>query len=67
MSDERGHVTEATRQAETEEAEAPHVADQSGASEGEAVEDREVSESVRSHYREMTELGANEPGEGRLP
>ena len=28
---------------------------------------RTVDEEVRTHYREMTELGANEAGEGRIP
>ena len=67
MGDERSQVTDATRQAEEEEAHAPHVADQIDGPDDETVEDREVSDSVRSHYREMTERGANDPGEGRIP
>jgi len=68
MSDERSEVTDATREAEAEEARAPHVADRPAtAEEEELAGDGAVDEEVRSHYREMTELGANDPGEGRIP
>jgi hypothetical protein len=68
MSDERSDVTDATRQAEAEEARAPHVADRPGTPEEEALAgDEGVDDDVRTHYREMTELGANDPGEGRIP
>jgi hypothetical protein len=69
MSGERGEVSEATREAEAEEAQAPHGAG-SGGTDSEGVglaEDREVSDEVRSHYREMTEIGAQEEGEGKVP
>jgi hypothetical protein len=70
MSSERGEVSEATREAEAEEARAPHVADaegQAGSDGSGPVEDQEVSDEVRSHYREMTEIGAQEKGEGQVP
>lgn len=68
MSNERNEVTDATRQAEAEEAEAPHVADRPASAEEEKlVGDSAVDDDVRTHYREMTELGANDPGEGRIP
>ena len=66
MSKDRSEVTEATRQAEAEEARAPHGAQPDTGSE-EPVDDSPVDEGVRTHYREMTELGANERGEGRVP
>jgi hypothetical protein len=68
MSNEHSQVTNATRQAEAEEARAPHVADSpASAEEEELAGDGIVDDEVRAHYREMTELGANEPGEGRIP
>jgi hypothetical protein len=67
MSSEHGEVSEATREAEAEEAQAPHVAEESAGEGDGPVEDREVSDEVRSHYREMTDLGAHEVGEGRVP
>jgi hypothetical protein len=68
MSDERSEVTDATRQAEAEEARARHVADRPPSpEEEESVAERAVEDEVRTHYREMTEIGANEVGEGRVP
>jgi hypothetical protein len=67
MSEERGRVSDATREAEAEEALAPHGADVSDGADETDLEDREVDDEVRSHYREMTELGAHEVGEGRVP
>jgi len=68
MSDERGQVTEATKEAEAEEARAEHVADRPATPEEEQlVADRKVGDSVRDHYEEMAERGANDPGEGRIP
>jgi hypothetical protein len=67
MSNEGNEVTDATREAEAEEARAPHVADRPAtAEEEELAGDRGVDDDVRTHYREMTELGANDPGEGRI-
>ncbi len=68
MSDERTGVSEATRQAEAEEAEASHEAGRPPTPEEAAeVDGREVDPDVRAHYREMTELGAEDQGEGRIP
>jgi hypothetical protein len=68
MGQERSQVTDATRQAEAEEARVGHVADrQASPEQDDTVEDRAVDDEVRDHYREMTEIGANEVGEGRVP
>ena len=68
MNQERSVVTDATRQAEAEEARVSHVADSAATpEEEESVEERAVDDNVRDHYREMTEIGANEVGEGRVP
>ncbi|MGH9016764.1 MAG: hypothetical protein ACRDY1_03360 [Acidimicrobiales bacterium] len=68
MTDERGEVTEATRKAEAEEAEAAHDAGVPATAEP-ASEQAEpvVADDVRAHYREMTDRGAHESGEGRVP
>ena len=67
MKDERGTVTDATRAAEAEEAQADHgagrPADDRTANE---ADEHPVEDGVRQHYREMTELGAQEVGEGRI-
>jgi hypothetical protein len=68
MNDEDSHVSDATREAEAEEADAPHLPDRAPtAEEEEAVEGRHVDPDVRAHFRHMTELGAEEVGEGRIP
>jgi hypothetical protein len=76
MSNDRSEVTEATRQAEAEEAHIAHGtqpdigspdAGSPDAGSKEPADDSPVDERVRRHYREMTELGANERGEGRVP
>jgi len=68
MSDERSQVTDATRAAEAEGAQVRHVADRPASpEEEELVEDRTVDDEVRSHYQEMTEIGAHEKGEGQVP
>jgi hypothetical protein len=65
--EERG-VSEATRDAEEREARTPHVADRPVTSDEEQVLDEgEVDEDVREHYREMTARGAEAKGEGRIP
>ena len=66
MGDDRSKVTEATRQAEAEEAGAPHAAERQDTTAEAAADGHTVDETVREHYREMTELGANDPGEGRI-
>ena len=66
--DTRGEVTEATRQAEAEEASSPHQADRPATQEEEGALTKDApSESTREHYKEMAERGANEQGEGRIP
>ena len=67
MSDDRSDVTDATREAEAEEALAPHGAGPEDAEYDELADDKPVEDDVRNHYREMTELGANDKGEGRIP
>jgi hypothetical protein len=68
MSDEHTEVSEATRDAEAHEAQVGAVAGPPATpDEEEAVDDRRVDPAVRAHYREMTELGADERGEGRIP
>lgn len=67
VGDERSEVSEATREAETEEARAPHDAGPTSPEAEAAADGHQVDEAVREHYREMTELGATEPGEGRIP
>jgi hypothetical protein len=66
MSNDRDEVTEATRQVEAEDARARHGAGDASPN-LEEREDRRVDPEVREHYRQMTELGANDPGEGRIP
>jgi hypothetical protein len=68
MNHDRDKVSESTRQAEAEEAQAPHLPDRPATSEEEQlVEGRKVDDAVKEHYREMTEIGAHEVGEGRIP
>jgi hypothetical protein len=68
MSNEHTEVTEATRRAEAEEARVRHGADRPATStEDDAIDEHDVGEDVRTHYREMTDLGAHEVGEGRIP
>jgi hypothetical protein len=66
--DEHDEVSEATRRAEAQEAQAPHQADRPPTAEEEqAIKDLEVDPDVRSHFQEMTEIGADDVGEGRIP
>jgi hypothetical protein len=66
--DEHDEVSEATRRAEAQEAQAPHEADRPPTAEEEqAIKDLEVDPDVRAHFQEMTEIGADEVGEGRIP
>ena len=68
MNDEPDQVSDATREAEADEARVRHVAGRGPTpEEEEAADDHEVDPEVRAHYQEMTELGANEVGEGRIP
>jgi hypothetical protein len=66
MASEHTQVSDATRQAESEEAQARHGGGPE-TSEEEATPAREVDQEVRASYREMVELGAEEAGEGRIP
>jgi hypothetical protein len=66
MGDDRGEVTEGTREAEGHDEKAAHGAEGSNGEGTELVEDGKVDDEVRSHYREMTDLGAHEKGEGRI-
>jgi len=66
MNKHRSQVTEATRKAEAQEAEAPHGARATDAGAG-SVDGHQVDEAVREHYRDMTDRGATEEGEGRIP
>jgi hypothetical protein len=68
VSDEHTPVSDATREAEAEEARADHVADRPATPEEEKeVEGAQVDPDVRAHYQEMAELGADDVGEGRIP
>jgi hypothetical protein len=68
MNDDHAEVSGATREAVAAEAKAPHRADRTRTpEEEEAVEGGRVDPDVRAHYRQMTELGAEEVGEGRIP
>jgi hypothetical protein len=68
VSDEHTPVSDATKQAEAQEAEAGHVADRAPTPEEEQeVEGAQVDPDVRAHYQEMAELGADDVGEGRIP
>jgi hypothetical protein len=68
MSDERTDVTDATREAEREEAVAPHDSDRPPTAQEEAdAEAHKVDPDVREHYEEMIERGAEVQGEGHVP
>ena len=67
MADEK--ITQATKDAERQEARAEHGATETLTPEEEAAAERAgaPSDDTREHYQEMTEKGANQKGEGRLP
>jgi hypothetical protein len=57
-----------TREAERDEARTPAHADREPTpDELEAAEEHDLDEGVAEHYEEMTERGAHQKGEGRLP
>ena len=62
-------ITQATKDAERQEANAEHGAPQTPTPEEEAAAERQgsASDETREHYQEMTDKGANQQGEGRLP
>ncbi len=66
MGNDRSEVTEATREAEAEEARSPHGAEADDIEGEKSADGHRVDENVGEHYREMTELGADDPGEGRI-
>lgn len=56
-----------TRDAERDEASAPHEADRMPTSDEERAASRTESDpDVAAHYEEMAERGANQQGEGRI-
>jgi hypothetical protein len=60
-------VSAATRTAESEDAEARHVADRPATGdEADLAEQEKLEDGVAEHYRDMTDRGVNEPGEGRI-
>jgi len=68
MADDHTEVSDATREAEREESEAPHRADRPPTPDEESVADsRSVDPEVKEHYEEMMETGAEVEGEGRIP
>ena len=68
MNDKRTDVSDATRDAEREEAAAAHVPDRPPTPDEEAaVDGRRVDPGVRASYEEMIERGAEVEGEGRIP
>lgn len=65
---ERTQPDQATVEADRAAAQAPHGASEVPTPEEEgAAEANAVSEATRQSYEEMTEKGANQQGEGRLP
>jgi hypothetical protein len=66
MPGDEPRVTKATRDAEAEEARAPHQADPADDDAAAKAPDH-VSERVREAEQEMTERGAHQQGEGRIP
>ena len=67
MTDEHTDVSDATREAEREEAAAAHAADRAPTAEEEAdAGEHAVDPDVREHYEEMIERGAEVKGEGEV-
>ena len=68
MADGRTTPSRETRATEREEAEAEHRADRPPTDEeAELAEHQPLDPDVSEHEREMTERGARQQGEGRLP
>ncbi len=66
--DRHTNVSEATRQAEEQEAQRGHGADRPATPDEEAALDAEsVDQDVRDHYEDMAARGVAEKGEGRIP
>jgi hypothetical protein len=65
--DKPGEISESTRSAEREEASAPHTADRPPTpDEDAAASDEILEEGVAEHYRDMTDRGVAQRGEGRI-
>lgn len=57
-----------TRDADRAAVDAPHAADtEPTAEEEQAAERAQVSPETPEHYQEMTDIGADQQGEGRIP
>ena len=68
MADPQEKITQATKDTERREATAEHGAPQvPTADEAAAADGNTVSDETREHYQEMTEKGAHQQGEGRIP
>lgn len=66
--DRHTEISEATRQAEEQEARSGHGADRPPSSEEEAaLAGESVDPSVRQYYEDMVARGVAEKGEGRIP
>jgi hypothetical protein len=66
--DRHTEVSEATRQAEAQEARSAHNADRPASpDEGTALNEESVDQDVREHYEDMAARGVAEKGEGRIP
>jgi hypothetical protein len=64
---DRTEVSDSTKEAEREEAQAPHESDRPPTEEEEEeTAEGAVDEDVRRHHQEMDERGANQRGEGRV-
>lgn len=69
MADKQERISDATKNADRKAANAEHGAPQvPTAAESEAADRHgKTSPGTSKHYEEMTERGANQEGEGRLP
>ena len=69
MADKQERISEATKEADRKATKAEHGAPQvPTAAENEAAERHgKASPETSEHYKDMTERGANQKGEGRLP
>jgi len=64
---ERTRPDSATREAESRDSEASHEADRMPTEEEELRAPEESGPGVADNYKEMTERGAGQQGEGRIP
>jgi hypothetical protein len=62
-----GEVSETTRATEVEDAGSAHVSDRPATEEeAELADEQKLEDGVAEHYRDMTERGVKEVGEGRI-